>query len=503
MNPLGEPRSPDPVATAPKPAGRVVVVGAGFGGLEVARQLGKAGLPVTLVDRQNHHLFQPLLYQCATAALPATAIAEPIRRIMRRYRGVVVTYGEVVEIVPGQREVVLGDGERLGYDILVLAAGARTSYFGNDEWAEFACGLKSVEDAAQIRSRLLTCFELAERMEDEDERRRLMTVAIVGGGPTGVELAGSLAELTQRTLADDFRRIAPANARIVLMEGGPRLLPPFSETGSDYARERLEALGVEVRTGRMVDEVGPRGITVGEEEIPAGLVIWAAGVSASPLAGMLGVETLKDGRVPVDTTLAVEGLPGVFALGDVAAVPDGNGGHLPGLAQVARQQGRHLGGQLAGRLRDSTPIAPFAYRSRGDTAIIGRNAAIFRRGDRELTGWLAWLSWTAVHVYLLVGFQNSVEVSLKWLWRYVTFDRGARLIDRQVPLSALLSGRPPSPQRRPRDHQREDRQHRGEGREAEGEPDGEETVVADRQRRAGVGGLGREPAHLDLHANDR
>ncbi len=441
MNATAQPVSPDPEATASEPAARVVVVGAGFGGLEVARQLGKAGLPVTLVDRQNHHLFQPLLYQSATAALPATDIAEPIRRIVRRYPGVVVTFGEVVHIDHAGREVVLSDGERIGYDILVLAAGSRTSYFGNDEWAEFTCGLKSVEDAAQIRSRLLTCFELAERMEDEDERRRLMTVVIVGGGPTGVELCGSLAELTQRTLADDFRRIAPENARIVLVEGGSRLLPPFSEAGSRYARERLEALGVEVRTGQMVDDVGPRGIAIGKEEIPAGLIIWAAGVSASPLAGMLGVETLKDGRVPVDATLAIEGLPDVFALGDIAAAPDGADGYLPGLAQVARQQGRHLGRQLVGRLRDGKSVAPFAYRSRGDTAIIGRNAAIFRRGDRELTGWLAWLMWVAVHVYLLVGFQNSVEVSLKWLWRYVTFDRGARLIDRQVASSALLAGR--------------------------------------------------------------
>lgn len=446
--------TPDPAATAPAPAARVVIVGAGFGGLEAARQLGKAGLPVTLIDRNNHHLFQPLLYQCATAALPATDIAEPIRRILRRHPGVVVTYGEVVGIDRARREVSLADGERIAYDLLVLAAGSQTNYFGNDRWADVALGLKTVEDAARIRSRLLTCFELAERLEDADERRRLMTVAIVGGGPTGVELAGSLAELTQRTLAEDFRRIAPETARIVLIEGGPRLLPPFPESAADYARHRLEALGVEVRTGQMVEDVGPHGLTLGPadeaEEIPAGLVIWAAGVSASPLAGMLGVATLPDGRLPVDATLAVEGAPGIFAIGDIAAAPDGEGGHLPGLAQVAHQQGRHLGRALARHLRDGAQIGPFVYRSRGDTAIIGRNAAIFRKGDRELTGWIAWLIWAVIHVYLLTGFQNSLAVSMKWLWRYFTADRGARLIDRQIPLASLLSNRRPSPTSRPR-----------------------------------------------------
>ena len=424
--------SPDknpPCAGAPPSGGHpeVVIIGAGFAGLEVAKALGKAGIDTTVIDRRNHHLFQPLLYQVATAALSATDVAEPIRKVLRRHRSVRVLFGEVSEIDPRKREVRMTCGHRLGYRYLVLASGAGHGYFGHDEWAQWAPGLKTIEDARNIRSQLLLTFERAERTIDPVQRRRLLNVAIIGGGPTGVELAGAIAELSRYTLARDFRSIDPAGTRIILVEAGPRLLPSFSDDISAYATARLQRLGVEVRSGEAVEDVGPTTITVAGRQEPVGLVIWAAGVTASPLAKQLG-ETDKAGRISVDETLAVHGHQDVFALGDVAAFTGEDGRPLPGLAQVAKQQGIHLGRSLAALLSSGVPLPPFRYSSRGNTAIVGRHAAVFEHGRLKVKGWSAWLAWAVIHVYLLVGFQHRFMVSMQWLWRYLTYDRGARLI---------------------------------------------------------------------------
>ena len=414
--------------TATKAPPRIVIVGAGFAGLEAAKALGRADLPVTLVDRQNHHLFQPLLYQVATAALSAADVGEPIRKVLRRYRSVQVLMGEVARIDTRARRVLLADGEALDYDYLLIASGSTHGYFGHGEWRRHAPGLKTLADARHMRARLLLAFERAERTADPAEQARLMTTAIVGGGPTGVELAGSLAELSRHTLVRDFRNIAPETARIMLIEAGPRLLPGFSEESARYARERLERLGVEVRLDEAVEGVEARSITCAGETIPVGQTLWAAGVSASPLCGMLGVETDKGGRVPVDAQLMARGLERVFVIGDAARFEGADGAPLPGLAQVAKQEGRHLGRSLAKHLKEGAALEPFTYRSRGDTAIVGRNAAVFERGRLRLRGWFAWAAWAVIHIYLLVGFEHRMVVSLQWLWRYLTYERGARLV---------------------------------------------------------------------------
>lgn len=408
---------------------RIVIIGAGFAGIEVAKAVGRAGLAATVVDRQNHHLFQPLLYQVATAALSAPDIASPIRSILRPYPSVTVLLGEVEEIDTEARRVSCAHGKVLDYDILVLAPGTRTGYFGNEDWAPFAPGLKSLEDARAIRSRLLLAFERAEREPDAELRRRLLTLAVIGGGPTGVEMAGSIAELTRHTLARDFRNISPEETRILLIEAAPRILGGFDEELGGYALERLKRLGVTVMLGQKVEEIDARGLTVDGRHIPAGLVIFAAGVTSSRLGEQLGVETDSAGRVPVLPTLEVEGLPGVFVLGDAAAFRDADGEPLPGLAQVAKQQGIHLGRALVEHIREGTPLPPFTYRSRGNTAIIGRHAAVYETPKRrKVTGWPAWALWALVHVYLLVGFQNRLLVTTQWLWRYLTYERGARVV---------------------------------------------------------------------------
>jgi NADH:ubiquinone reductase (H+-translocating) len=412
---------------SPPPLSDVLVIGAGFAGLEVAKTLGRAGIGTTVVDRHNHHLFQPLLYQVATAALSATDVAEPIRKVLRRQKSVQVLFGEVSEIDTDAREVAMTCGHRLGYRYLVLASGAGHGYFGHDEWAQWAPGLKTIEDARHIRSQLLLTFERAERTIDSVERQRLLSIAIIGGGPTGVELAGAIAELSRHTLARDFRNIDPAATRITLVEAGPRLLSGFSDDISAYAKARLERLGVHVRTGEAVEDVGPTSVSIAGKEIPVGLVIWAAGVAASPLARQLG-ETDRAGRIAVDETLAVRGKKNVFALGDVAVFIGENGKPLPGLAQVAKQQGVYLGGSLAEHIRSGAALTPFRYNSRGNTAIVGRHAAVFEQGRFKVRGWFAWLAWAVIHVYLLVGFQHRFLVSMQWLWRYLTYDRGARLI---------------------------------------------------------------------------
>ncbi|MCT8991364.1 NAD(P)/FAD-dependent oxidoreductase [Chelativorans sp. SCAU2101] len=415
------------VAAQPR-APRIVIVGGGFAGLEVAKALGRAGLPAVMLDRQNHHLFQPLLYQVATAALSATDVAEPIRKVLRRYESVQVLLGEVSEIDTARNTLRLADGLVLGYDYLVLATGAGHSYFGHDDWAERAPGLKTLGDARRIRALALLAFERAERAIEPDEQARLMTIAIVGGGPTGVELAGSLAELRRYTLARDFRSARPEAAKIMLIEAGPRILPAFLPETSDYARRRLEKLGVDVFTGTPVEDIGEDTITFAGHTVPVGVVLWAAGVAASPLGAQLGAPTDRAGRVMVDECLRAQGLSNVFVLGDAAAFTDPAGKPLPGLAQVAKQQGIHLGQGLARHIRTGAPLEPFEYRSRGNTAIIGRHAAVFERERLRLKGWIAWLAWAIIHVYLLVGFQHRMMVSLQWLWRYLTFERGARVM---------------------------------------------------------------------------
>jgi NADH:ubiquinone reductase (H+-translocating) len=413
------------------PGSDVVVIGAGFAGLEVAKALGRAGIDTTVIDRHNHHLFQPLLYQVATAALSATDVAEPIRKILRRHASVRVVFGEVCEIDMQARLVRMTCGESVRFGHLVLASGAGHGYFGHDHWAEWAPGLKTIDDARHIRSQLLLAFERAERTPDPDERARLMSIAIIGGGPTGVELAGSIAELSRYTLARDFRNIDPGSARISLIEAGPRLLGGFSERTSAYARARLERLGVDVRTGAAVEDVRNGALVIAGTVEPVGLVIWAAGVSASPLARQLG-QTDRAGRIAVTPELEVAGHPCVYALGDIALSLDARGKPLPGLAQVAKQQGAHLGRGLAARIATGEPLTPFVYRSRGNTAIVGRHSAVYETERRRVTGWAAWMLWAIVHVYLLVGFENRIKVSLQWLWRYLTYHRGARLIS--VPL---------------------------------------------------------------------
>ena len=421
---------------------RVVVLGGGFAGIEVARKLGRAGVPTTLVDRQNHHLFQPLLYQVATAALSPADIAEPIRKMLRHAPSVEIVLGEVAAIDTAGRKVALADGGSVPYDVLVLATGATHSYFGHDEWEASAPGLKTIEDARRIRSHLLLAFEKAEMSRDPAEQKRLMTIAVIGGGPTGVELAGSIAELARYTLAKDFHRIRAETATVLLLEAGPRILTAFPQALSDYAVKTLGRLGVSVRTNCAVERIVQDRVVAAGEDIPTGFAIWAAGVRASPLAAMLGVETDRAGRVRVNRDLSVPGLDGVYALGDVALTPDETGKPLPGLAQVAKQQGEYLGRALAAKIARGETAKPFAFRNRGNTAIIGRHAAVFDFGFAQMRGWLAWMFWALIHVYLLVGFEHRLLVVMQWVWRYATYERGSRLISTSA---AEASGPGPAP----------------------------------------------------------
>lgn len=412
--------------TEPKP--HVVVIGAGFAGIQVAQGLGAAGVPVTLLDRQNYHLFQPLLYQVATAALSPADIAEPVRKMLRGYPSVEILLGDVVGIDTAARTVSLADGKVLSYDYLVVATGATHAYFGHDEWAEFAPSLKSISDARQIRSRLLRSFELAEMSEDAAERRRLMTFVVVGGGPSGVELAGAIAELARYTLARDFHHIDAKSTKVILLEAGPRILSNFPEGLARYAQRKLTSLGVTVRTDCAVKNITENSVETGDETIPVGLAIWAAGVKASPVGQLLGAPTDKTGRVKANRDLCVPDLANVYVLGDVAAVLDKDGKLLPGLAQVAKQQGHYLGRALAMKIRGDAAVPVFEFRNRGNVAIIGRHAAVFDFGWSRLKGTPAWLLWALVHIYLLTGFQHRMLVAVQWFWRYLTYDRGARLI---------------------------------------------------------------------------
>lgn len=412
---------------------RIVIIGAGFGGIACAKALGGAGAAVTVVDRTNYHLFVPLLYQVATAALSPADIARPIRAMLSRHRNVDVVLGTVVGIDTERRLVRLAAGPALAYDRLILAAGSGYNYFGHDEWATSAPGPRTIDDARAIRDRLLLAFERAEIEPDKAEQERLLTTVVVGGGPTGVEMAGSVAELARHTLVRDFRRINPSRARVILVEAGPRLLSTFPEELSAHARRRLEALGVTVMTGASVEAIERHSVTIDGRVQKAGCIVWGAGVKASPLAAMLGVALDRTGRVPVGPDLAVASLPGVFVIGDSAAAPGPEGKPLPALAQVANQQGRHLGRALRRQLADGTPLPPFRYHDRGNTAIIGRNAAIFDFGRLRLKGRIGWLLWAIVHIYLLTGFENRALVATRWLWMYLTYQRGARLITDAAP----------------------------------------------------------------------
>jgi NADH dehydrogenase len=412
---------------------RVVVVGAGFAGIEVARALGRANISVTLIDRQNYHLFQPLLYQVATAALSPADIAEPIRKMLRRHPGVEVVLGDVTRIDKEARNVVLTDGSTYPCNVLVLATGATHSYFGHDEWSQFAPGLKTIEDARIIRSRLLLAFEHAEMSRDPNEQKRLMTIAVIGGGPTGVELAGSIAELARYTLAKDFHRIRAETATVLLLEAGPRLLTAFPDDLAAYALRKLKLLGVTVRTSCAVERITDRGIVAGGEEIGVGFAIWAAGVRASSLAKLLGAELDRVGRIKVNSDLSVPGLENVYALGDIALALDAHGKPQPGLAQVAKQEGEYLGRALARKIQRGEMPKPFVFHNRGNTAIIGRHAAVFDFGWARMKGWFAWCLWALIHVYLLVGFEHRLMVAMQWLWRYVTYERGSRLIAEHTP----------------------------------------------------------------------
>jgi NADH dehydrogenase len=406
----------------------VVIVGGGFGGLSAARALARHPLRVTLLDRRNHHLFQPLLYQVATAALNPSDIATPLRSILRRAANVTVLLAEVQSVDLAARRLILDEGE-IGYDALLLAAGAGHSYFGHDDWEPLAPSLKSLEDALEIRRRVLVAYELAERERDAAEQRALLTSVVIGGGPTGVELAGALAEISRETIARDFRVIDPTRARIILLEGGPRILSSFPETLSERARAALTRIGVEVRTDAMVTRVTPDAVWLGGEQIRARTVLWAAGVAASPLTRSLGVPLDRAGRVPVEADLSIPGHPEAFAIGDMATRLDVDGRPLPGLAPVAIQQGQAVAANVRRRLAGE-PTRPFHYRDKGSMATIGRAAAVAVLGPLRLSGLPAWLAWLFVHIASLIGFRNRFLVLFQWAWAYVTWQRGARLITR-------------------------------------------------------------------------
>jgi NADH:ubiquinone reductase (H+-translocating) len=411
---------------AEKTSSRVVVVGAGFGGLLAARTLAPYPVQITLVDRHNFHTFQPLLYQVATAGLSPGEIAAPIRWIMRRHRNVEVLMSEVRDFDLSRRRVKLEDGE-VGYDYLIVAAGASHAYFGHDEWEPFAPGLKTIEDALEIRRRMLLAFELAEREATRDKDEVRLNFVVVGGGPTGVELAGTLAEIARHVLANEFRSIDPKRTRIILLEGGPRILPTYPEDLSRSAEEQLRHLGVEVHASTLVTKVVPGGVQMGQTRLPAAVTLWAAGVAASPLGKKLDTPLDRVGRVLVNPDLSLPGHPEVFVIGDLAALKDEDGKWLPGVAPVAMQEGKasahNIGSDLRGEARKN-----FHYWNKGNLATIGRAAAVADFGRIHISGFLAWLSWLFVHIFFLIGFRNRLIVMIQWAWSYLTYERGARLI---------------------------------------------------------------------------
>jgi NADH:quinone reductase (non-electrogenic) len=406
---------------------RVVVVGAGFAGLACAKALRRAPVDVTLIDRQNHHCFQPLLYQVATAELAPDDVAWPVRSILQRQNNAVTLMSEVVGILPSRKQVICAHGP-VSYDFLVVATGATHSYFGHPEWSRFAPGLKNIEDATHIRDSILRTFERAELAAEEKERTRLQTFVVVGGGPTGVELAGAIAETAKRTMSKDFRRSDPRRARIILVEASERILSSFPNHLSHYAEDALANLGVEVRTNLKVLSCDGAGVETSAGRLDAGAVIWAAGVAASPVASWLGVAQDRSGRCIVEQDLTVPSDPTIFVVGDTAAVSGEDGKLVPGIAPAAKQMGAFAAQVIKDRAEGSSPPRRFRYRHAGDLATIGRNNAIIRRGRFELTGFLGWMAWSVVHIYFLIGARSRIAVAFNWFWDYLSSQRKVRLI---------------------------------------------------------------------------
>ncbi|MDM4768205.1 NAD(P)/FAD-dependent oxidoreductase [Pelomonas sp. SE-A7] len=430
-------------ANAPSPH-HVVIIGCGFGGLEAARALNHPRVRITLVDRSNHHLFQPLLYQVATAGLSAPSIAAPIRHMLRKQRNVTVLMAEVTGIAKDRRQVLLADGQAIAYDSLIVAAGATHSYFGRDDWAEHAPGLKTLGDAFQLRAKLLSAFERAEVTADEAERKALLNFIVIGAGPTGVEMAGTLAEIARHTLRHEFRRIDPGQAQVMLLEGSDRVLQAFKPGLSTKARQQLEGLGVRVETGARVVAIDADGVELeqgGERRrIAARTVVWAAGVAASPLGRQLEVPLDRAGRVIVDGSLNIPGHQEVFVVGDLAAAlsheKDGTTQPVPGVSPGAKQMGRHAARQILARLSGRPALPPFRYLDYGALATIGRKAAVADVGRWQFSGYFAWLFWLFVHIYFLIGFRNRLVVLMDWAWAYWSFQRYARVIAEPAPLQA-------------------------------------------------------------------
>lgn len=411
----------------------VVIVGAGFGGLEAARNLADVPVRITMIDQRNHHLFQPLLYQVATASLPTSEIAWPIRFLLRGHKNVTTLLGTVADVDRTNRQVLL-EGERpIGFDTLILATGARHAYFGHDEWEPYAPGVKTLEDATRIRRRILSAFEHAEWETDPERRAQWLTFVIIGAGPTGVELAGTIAELAHDTLRGDFRNIDTRSARVILVEAGPRILAGFSEDLSAYAERALNRLGVEVRLGQPVSECRADGIVLGGELLPARTTLWAAGVAASPAAEWLEASADRAGRLRVEPDLTVPGEPDIFVIGDTAFVAGADGKPVPGIAPAAKQQGRYVADLVKARLGGKPAPPPFAYRNAGNLATIGKRAAIVDFGWIKLRGRLAWWIWGIAHIFFLIGLRNRLAVALNWLWIYVSGHRSARLITQRDP----------------------------------------------------------------------
>jgi NADH dehydrogenase len=441
-----------------KPEPKVVIVGAGFGGLTAAQRIARLPVEVTVLDRRNHHTFQPLLYQVATAGLSPGEIATPIRAILRARSNIEVLLEEVVDFKLEQKQVITKE-RAVDYDFLVIASGATHAYFGHEEWEPLAPGLKTIEDALEIRRRVLLAFELAERQENErqtNERQKSerqendgqpaagkspLQFVVIGAGPTGVELAGTLAEIAHHALNHEFRHIDPRQSRILLIEGGPRVLPAYSEDLSRKAEDQLRRLGVEVRTSHMVTRIEPGAVWVGDERIPSPVVLWAAGVAASPLGRKLGVPIDRAGRVLVEPDLSIPGHPEVFVIGDLAALSDEKGKMLPGVAQVAIQQGNWVAETIARDL-ENQPRRSFHYHDKGSLATIGRAAAVAQFGKFEMSGYFAWLAWLFIHILFLIGFRNRLLVMIQWAWSYLTYERGARLITGSDELPGWTEARP-------------------------------------------------------------
>jgi NADH dehydrogenase len=407
----------------------VVIVGAGFGGLAAAKRLAGKQVDVTLVDRRNHHLFQPLLYQVATAALSPADSAAPIRSILAAAKNVTVLLDEVIGVDARSNQVALASGRELGFDWLIVATGARHSYFGHDQWESHAPGLKSIEDALAIRRCVLLALEHAETEHDRARRKALLTFAVIGGGPTGVEMAGAIAELARRSVSRDFRSITPACSRVLLIEAGPRILPAFPDSLSNDATSALETLGVEVLTGTKVDEIRNGELCFRGQALPARTIVWAAGVQASPAAAWLSADHDQAGRVFVDAYLAVPGNDRILAIGDTANAAGIDGKALPGIAPVAKQQGQYAADRILDRQK-----APFRYRSFGNLATIGRKHAVIDWGGWQVSGFMAWLIWSMAHIWFLVGFRSRIAVGVQWLWNYLTYQRSARLITGNDPV---------------------------------------------------------------------